>query len=251
MTATVLTTRDGPVATVTLHRPERLNAIDGALLVDLRAALATVHDDPAIRAIVLTGSGRAFCSGDDLRDFDRQVAEARAHVEAIQDVSRQLLLGPKPVVAAVRGWAVGGGLEWMIDCDFAVMAEGTRCFFPEIGLGLFVTGGVTALLPRLVGVAKARQLLLFGERFDAAAALAMGLAWKVVPDADLLPTALAAADRLAALPANAVAALRRALVLGLGATLDQAMAAETAATLAAFRDPTTAGRIARFTRSDG
>ena len=85
-----------------------------------------------------------------------------------------MVLGDTPVIGAIRGWAVGGGLEWVINCDFAIAAEGTRFFFPEIALGVFVTGGVTALLPRLVGLQRARELIMLGERFDAAQALCLG-----------------------------------------------------------------------------
>ena len=85
-----------------------------------------------------------------------------------------MVLGDKPVIGAIRGWAVGGGLEWVINCDFAIAAEGTRFFFPELSLGVFVTGGVTELLPRLVGLQRARELIMLGERFDAAQAQAGG-----------------------------------------------------------------------------
>ena len=104
----------------------------------------------------------------------------RAFIESIQAVTRRLVLGDKPVVGAIHGWAVGGGLEWAINCDLAVFGAGTKCFFPEIRWGMFPTGGVTAILPRIVGLAKTRELLLLGETFDAGDALAMGLAWKVV-----------------------------------------------------------------------
>ena len=102
-------------------------------------------------------------------------------------MTRAIVLGDTPVIGAVRGWAVGGGLEWVINCDFAIAAEGTRFFFPEISLGVFVTGGVTELLPRLVGLQRARELIMLGERFDAAQAQDWGLVWKVVPDAALMP----------------------------------------------------------------
>jgi enoyl-CoA hydratase/carnithine racemase len=248
---TVGAAREGAVAVLTLDRPGRLNAIDGNLLSDLRSALAAAHAEDAVRAIVLAGAGRAFCAGDDLEDFARQAASraaAEAHVRGIQEVSRLLLLGPKPAVAAVHGWAVGGGLEWMIDCDLAIVAEGTRFVFPELAWGLLPTGGATLLLPRLVGLAKARELLLLGERFDAAAALGMGLAAKVVPEADLMREATATARRLAELPSSAVAALRRALALGLAGGIEEALARETEATVAAFLDPATAARVAAFAR---
>jgi enoyl-CoA hydratase/carnithine racemase len=250
MTGTVLSEDAGEgVRVVTLSRPHRLNAIVPELLEDLIAALEAADRDPATRAIVLTGAGRAFCSGDDLKEFGAQAkdeASTRAYVERIQDVTRAVVLGDTPVVGAIRGWAVGGGLEWVINCDFAIAAEGTRFFFPEVFWGVFVTGGVTELLPRLVGLQRARELIILGERFDAAQAQAWGLIWKVVRDADLMPEALALARRIAALPPGPVRDLRRILARRSGGGLEAAMAAETEATVRGFLDPKTAERIAAF-----
>jgi enoyl-CoA hydratase/carnithine racemase len=250
MTGTVLVEDAGDgVRIVTLNRPQRLNAIVPELLEDLIAALQAADRDPAVRAVVLTGAGRAFCAGDDLKEFASQStdeATTRAYAERIQDVTRAMMLGGTPVVGAIRGWAVGGGLEWVINCDFAIAAEGTRFFFPEISLGVFVTGGVTALLPRLVGLQRARELIMLGERFDAAQAQAWGLVWKVVPDAQLVAEALALARRIAALPPGPVRALRRILAHPTGGGLDAAMAAEIEAAVRGFLDPETAKRVAAF-----
>ncbi len=237
------------VRVVTLNRPHRLNAITPELLEDLIAALQAADRDPAVRALVLTGAGRAFCAGDDLKEFGEQSkdeATARGYIERIQDVTRAMLLGDTPIIGAIRGWAVGGGLEWMINCDFALAAEGTRFFFPEISLGVFVTGGVTELLPRLVGLQRARALIMLGERFDAGQAREWGLVWKVTPDAELMPEALALAHRIAALPPEPVRALRRILARRASSGLEAAMAAETDATVRGFLDPETAKRVAAF-----
>jgi enoyl-CoA hydratase/carnithine racemase len=248
MTATVLTeTVDGGVRIVTLNRPHRLNAIVPELLEDLIAALRVADRDPAVRSIILTGAGRAFCSGDDLKDFAAQAGDeptARAYIKRIQDATRAIVFGDKPVIGAIRGWAAGGGLEWVINCDFSIAAESTRFFFPEISLGVFVTGGVTELLPRLVGLRRARELIMLGERFDAAQAHAWGLIHKVVPDADLMVEALALARRIAALPPGPVRDLRRILARRTG--LEAAMAAETDATVRGFLDPDTASRVGAF-----
>ena len=248
MTNTVLTeTVEGGVRIVTLNRPQRLNAIVPELLEDLIAALRA--GDGNVRCIVLTGAGRAFCAGDDLKEFGAQVADpasTRAYIERIQDVTRAIVLGDTPVVGAIRGWAVGGGLEWTINCDFALAAEGTRFFFPEVSWGVFVTGGVTELLPRLVGLGRARELIMLGERFDAAQARDWGLVHKVVSEAALMPEALALARRIAALPPGPVRDLRRILARRAGGGLDAAMAAETDATVRGFLDPETAKRIGTF-----
>ncbi len=249
MSDTVISHCTEGVRSIALNRPERLNAINPELLGELRAALAAGNADPETRVMILRGEGRAFCAGDDLKEFDRQVgseAETRAYIESIQDITRELVLGDKMVIGAIHGWAVGGGLEWVINCDLAILAEGTRCFFPEISLGLFVTGAVTSLLPARVGLTKATELILFGERFDARAALEMGIAWKVVPEAELTAAAEATARRIAALPQHAVAELKRVMARACRGGLQDAMALETEATLKGFLHPTTAKLVAEF-----
>ncbi|MGE3874474.1 MAG: enoyl-CoA hydratase/isomerase family protein [Parvibaculaceae bacterium] len=250
MTKTVLSDYLGDgVQKISLNRPHRLNAIVPELLEDLIAALDAANRDAEVGAIVLTGEGRAFCAGDDLKEFNAQAEdekETAAYIERIQDVTRALMLGKRPVVGAIKGWAAGGGLEWVINCDFAIAARGTRFFFPEVALGVFVTGGVTELLPRLVGLARAREMIFLGEKFDADAAKSWGLIRDVVADDALLPAAIDLARRLAALPRERVADLRRILARPERAGLAAAMAQETAATVKGFLDPETARRVAQF-----
>ncbi len=251
MNETVLSSVDGAVRTVQLNRPHRLNAINPDLVRDLCAAIAAGNADEATRVMVLCGAGRAFCAGDDLKEFDSQAeteAEARAYVEAIQAVTREIVLGGTMVVGAIHGWAVGGGLEWVVNCDLVVMGEGTRWFFPETRLGVFVTGGVTTLLPRLVGLAKARELILFGERHDAATAHELGIAWKVVPDEDVMTEAMAAARRIAELPPRAVSDLKRVINRACHMDVEGAMALETDATVRGFMDPEASARAAAFAK---
>ena len=247
MPGTVLSTLSNGVRTITLNRPERLNAIGGTLCADMIAAFQEAARCDRTRVIVLTGAGRSFCAGDDLKEFDLQstsAQSAREHIEAIQKASRAILEAPQMVVAAVHGWAAGGGLEWMIDCDLAILADDARFFFPEVQLGWNVTGGASAILPRLVGMQKARELILFGEKFGAAEAKAMGLAWKVVPRASLMAEAQAAGERIAALPQGAVRDLKR--LLQRAATLDPvaAMAVETEFAVRQMLDPTMRERLA-------
>ncbi|MEO8450737.1 MAG: enoyl-CoA hydratase/isomerase family protein [Gemmatimonadota bacterium] len=250
MTGTVLT--DDPidgVRVMTLNRPTRLNAITPELVEDLTRELNSANQDSRVRAIVLTGAGRAFCSGDDLKDFESQLgdeAKVHAYADRIQAVTRSIMLGEKPVVAAINGWAVGGGLEWAINCDFAIAAEGSHFFFPEVRLGLFVTGAVTALLPRMIGAQKARELIYFGERFDAVQALEWGMLWKVVPEAELLSEAISLARRMAELPPRAVRDLKRIMTQAPSCSLEEVLAAETAATVQGFLDPESAKRVASF-----
>ena len=221
---------DGTVRTITLNRPGRLNAIGGTLCRDLIAAFKEAEFCPHTRAIVLTGAGRAFCAGDDLKEFEaqsRSPESAREHIEAIQAVSRAIVLGPHMVVGAIHGWAAGGGLEWLLDCDLVVMAESTKCFFPEVRLGMNVTGGASTILPKIVGLQKAREMILFGETFDAKEALRLGIAWKMVPDAELITTAYATAERIAALPKNAVRDLKQLMNRACHMDFESAMVLET------------------------
>lgn len=244
--STVLTEDRGPVRILTLNRPERLNAITEQLIADLNAALSAAQADSSVRAVVLTGAGRAFCAGDDLHEYSEQASTreaTQAYVEELQQVTRHIMLGRVPVVAAVHGWAVGGGFEWVLDCDLVVVGESAKGFFPEMGLGLFVTGGITALLPRIVGLSRARQLLMLGERIDSSQMLDWGIAhWRVSDDA-VVDQAIAVADRVAGLSERAVTDLRRIMTTVSVGDLEAAMAAETEATVAAFGDPDAARRV--------
>ena len=147
----------------------------------------TLTHDAATRAIIFTGAGRAFCAGDDRREHvqPKDEAEARDLVEAIQRATEAIIFGAKPVVGAINGWAVGGGFEWAINCDFPLWAESAKGFFPEVSLNIFVTGAVTSFLPALVGLLKAREMLFLGERYDAPTLQTLGVAWRVVPDEEL------------------------------------------------------------------
>ena len=247
--ATVLSAlvEDG-VRRISLNRPDRLNAMNRALVDDVARAFDAANADPATRAILFTGEGRAFCAGDDRKDHRHPGSESEAHelVEAIQQATRAIVLGRKPVVGAIRGWAVGGGFEWALNCDFAIWSEDARAFFPEVELGVFVTGGVTALLPAMVGLGKAREMLMLGDRYTAAELGALGLAYRVVPDRDLETEATALARRLAALPQAALGRMKRVLALTATTDLDRALARETEATVAGFLDPETTRRITAF-----
>jgi enoyl-CoA hydratase/carnithine racemase len=164
---TVLSERDGNgVTTITLNRPDRLNAMNRQLVDDLARAVDDANADALTSVIVLTGAGRAFCAGDDRHDHVHPESEAQAReaVDAIQRATNAIVFGAKPVVGAINGWAVGGGFEWAINCDFPIWAESAQGFFPEVSLNL----RASSLLPALVGLNTAREMLFFGERYDAA-----------------------------------------------------------------------------------
>ncbi|MCQ4628602.1 enoyl-CoA hydratase/isomerase family protein [Shinella sp. CPCC 100929] len=249
MNHAVISTIEGPIAWVKLNRPERLNAMNRQLVDGLSEALAAAEADEGVRAIILHGEGRAFCSGDDLKDLDAQTAseaETQDWVEAIQAVTLQIMQSRKIVIAAVHGWCVGGALEWVINCDFRLFAEKTRWFFPEVTYGLFVTGGVTALLTKQVGPQVTKELLILGERHDAQKALEVGIAWKIVADDGLLDEARQLALTIATRPSAAVADVKRAINDGFHSSLEDAMAQETAATVRGFLSPEAQAKAKEF-----
>ena len=240
--ATVLSDLDEHgVRTITLDRPGSLNAMNRQLIGDVAAAFEDAHADDATMAVVLTGAGRAFCAGDDRKEHRHPADEHEAEelVLAIQRATEAIVFGPKPVVGAINGWAVGGGFEWAINCDFPIWAESAQGFFPELSLNLFVTGAVTSLLPALVGLNTAREMLFLGERYTAADLHRLGVAWRVVADDALLDEANAVARRLAALPPRAVRAMKRTLNATATTDLRAALRLETDATVAGFLDPAT------------
>ena len=246
---TVLSSLDGQgVRTITLNRPDCLNAMNRQLIVDVASAFDDANRDAATRVIIMTGQGKAFCAGDDRRAHahPENEAEARGLVDAIQRATHAIMLGSKPVVGAINGWAVGGGFEWAINCDFPIWAQSARGFFPEVSLNLFVTGGVTSLLPALVGLNKAREMLFFGERYSAVELLEMGVAWKVAPEDRLMDKAQQTAERLASLPPLSVRAMKRVLNNVAMGDLHRAMQLETDATVSGFLDPETTQRLKEF-----
>ena len=247
--ATVLSALDDGVRTITLNRPERLNAMNRQLIDDVADAFTDAHEDAGTKAIIFTGAGRAFCAGDDRREHvhPKDEAEARDLVDAIQRATKAIVFGPKPVVGAINGWAVGGGFEWAINCDFPIWADSAKGFFPEVSLNIFVTGAVTSFLPALVGLLKAREMLFLGERYDASALQQLGVAWRVVPDSDLMATANEVATRLAGLPSLAAAAMKRVLNQTASTDLEAALRLETEATVAGFLDPETTRLLQDFT----
>lgn len=220
-------TRDDQIALIHLNRPERLNAVTTGLTEALAAALdrATAED---ARAVVLAGRGRAFCAGHDLKEPEpvETPVQTRVRLEGIQEVTRLIRRFPGPVVAAVHGYALGAGCEFALACDVVVAAEDAQFGFPEVSVGLSVTGGVSRLLPVLVGWARAKELLLLGERVDGAEAARIGLVARAVPSGEHEQVALDLARRMAARPALSLSLAKQVLDHGLDSTLDEAMTRE-------------------------
>jgi enoyl-CoA hydratase len=190
----------GAVATLRLNRPERLNAVSADMYVAMGEALATVETDPGIRSVIFTGAGRAFCVGADLKAHGEGEMDAdarRAYVESAQEVCQRVQELPKPTIAAVNGHAIGAGLEIALSCDFIIVAEDAKLSLPELSLGTFVGGGVSYTLAQRVGLARARELILLGERFSGSEAADMGIATRSLAADRVLAEAEALARELA------------------------------------------------------
>jgi enoyl-CoA hydratase len=187
----------GPLALITLNRPDKLNAISLATVDELHAAIAAAADDPAVRVLAITGAGdKAFAAGSDLAEVvHRDLNKALAPI--VQGVAERLERCPKPTIAAINGICFGGGLEVALGCDLRVAGRSARFATPEGKLGIIPGGGATQRLPRLVGRAWALDMLLMGEPIDAERALHIGLVTRLVDDADLLATVQRMAEHLA------------------------------------------------------
>lgn len=198
------------VATVTIDRQEKLNALNPEVISEIDAVFAELGDDPAVRAVVLAGAGeRAFVAGADIGVLAKMDPIGGVEVSRTgQEVFRRIERFPKPVIAAVGGYALGGGCELALACHLRVASEKARFGLPEVGLGIIPGYGGTARLARLVGLGRATELVLTGEMIDGARAGEIGLANMVVPHADLMERARGLAARIAA---NAPIAVRLAL----------------------------------------
>ncbi len=216
------------VATVTLDRPDALNALTIPLKEALRATFEGLGDDPAVRALVLTGAGRAFCAGQDLRE--RLEPDALPLAEEVRARYNPLLLAMrrlgKPIVGAINGIAAGAGASLALACDIRIAAEGASFLLAFGRVGLIPDTGATWLLPRLVGGAKAAELALTTEPLSAADAERFGLVARVVPGDDLLAEAQALAARLAAGAPIALALTKEALELAWESTLEEQLETE-------------------------
>ena len=225
---TVLFTQSDGMAEIRLNRPERLNAVTQQLYDDLNAALTQAEKDPEVHIILLTGEGRAFCVGADLKEHKagRTAFDRRQYLAGEQAVCKRLLTLKKPVIAAVNGYALGAGAEMAIASDFVVMAESAQIGLPEVSIGNFLGGGITWLLPRMVGMAKARELVFLGERINGAEAVRIGLANRVFPDATFREEARAFAQKVAEKAPFSMELAKKQLNFAAESTLEAALVAE-------------------------
>jgi 2-(1,2-epoxy-1,2-dihydrophenyl)acetyl-CoA isomerase len=231
MTDDLVVERSGAVTTVRMNRPESMNSLSQALkdaLVDVLAQLAV---DETVRAVVLTGTGRGFCAGQDLREHAARLQAGAAAplstvVEHYNPIVESLVGMPKPVIAAVNGMAAGAGAGFAFACDLRIAAESARFLLAFAGVGLSLDSGVSWTLPRLIGSARATALALLAEPIDAQAAFAMGMVNAVVPDENVLVAAQELATRLAAGPTVAYAAIKQAITYAGASTLTDALTRE-------------------------
>jgi enoyl-CoA hydratase/carnithine racemase len=224
--------KDG-IATLALNRPDRLNALGDTLREDLHHAVGKVAADEDVRVVVITGVGKGFCAGGDVKAMHegKQAGAARPVLEKIAPLRDQVLLAlrdaPKPVIAAVNGPAAGAGMNLALACDIRLASTTARFGQTFVRRGLHPDWGGTYFLPRIVGLAKAAELIFTGEIIDAAEALRLGLVSAVYPPEDLMPAAYVLARKVADGPPLAIRLARRALYHNQEVDLRQALEFET------------------------
>ncbi len=247
----ILVERDGALGWIRINRPERLNALVPQMRADLDAALATLESDPDVRCVILTGAGRAFCTGGDIsamaelvqnRDFAALEREVRAGARVIERIDAM----SKPVLAAVNGPAAGAGAALALACDLRVASESASIGFGFARVGLHPDWGGTYFLPRLVGPAVAAELIYTAGMIGAERAERLGLFNRVVSAAELEPSARGLAGQIAGAPRDVISAAKRSLRRSLETSLPQMLELEIEAQIAAFRSPDFQEGIAAF-----
>lgn len=225
--ATVLYEKDGPLALVALNRPTRLNAYNVQMRDDLYQVLQAVRDDPEVRVMILRGEGPAFSTGGDVTEFGSAPSPVAAReIRWRRDVWGTLLSLPQPTIAAVHGYAVGGGMEMALLCDLCVAADDAVFFLPETGLGMIPGVGGTQTTPRAVGLGRALDMVLTGKRVNAEEAWRIKLVNRVVPRQTLLTAAKALAYTLAQCDRTSMVLAKRAVRQGADLGLADALELE-------------------------
>lgn len=222
----ILYEKRGQVGIVTINRPQVLNAMDTPTINEIRDCFGKMQEDKDIRCVIMTGTGKSFCSGGDIYEeaglsvigFNYFCGNGQNFVESMENFKC-------PVIAAINGWALGGGLEFALACDFRIAAEGAKLGFPEVTLGVLPGWGGTIRASRLCGPGWARRLVCSGEKITARKALEIGLVEELVPDDKLMETAMALAEKIADNPPIAVEFGKRSVNNGM--EVDQHRAMET------------------------
>ncbi len=224
---TVLTQVAGRVATVTINRPEKRNALNQETRAGIIAALDQLERDPAVRVVIVTGAGdKAFIAGADIAEF-----EGRSPVDQYREMGEWSVYQaadrfPKPIIAAINGFCLGGGCEFAMACDIRIAGDNAKLGQPEINLGIIPGGGGTQRLPRLVGLGQAFRLLYTGDLIDAAEALRIGLVDQVVPAGELMTQVRALADKIASKSPVALSLMKEAVRASVRSPLDDGLRQE-------------------------
>jgi len=214
---TILYEKRSSVAIITLNRPEVLNAMNRQLWIDFESALDTAIRDREIKVLVITGIGRAFSTGADLKESKtRTLEDYRAYLVGLQEVSRRIIRLEKPTIAAINGYALGSGYELALACDIRIAADGAKIGSPEAKVTSSVTGGALRLLQDLVGPGKARELLFTALYIDGVEAQRIGLVNKAVPGERLMDEAMNMAEAISANSAFSIAMIKKGLLMASG-----------------------------------
>lgn len=212
------------VAVIRLNRPQVLNAMNKQLWLDMHSALEDARADDGIKVVVLTGEGRAFSTGADLKESKTRSIEAyRDYLTSLQEVTRTIIRYEKPTIAAINGYAIGSGYELALACDIRIAAEEAQIGSPEAKVTSSVTGGAFRLVQNLIGPGKARELLFTAESIDGKEAERIGLVNRAVPQEDLMETVMQMAAKIAANSAFSLKMIKKGLNLALGETSLEAL----------------------------
>jgi len=209
---TISLTQEGAIGILTLNRPEAMNALNDELIGELNQAIDKIAQDDKIRVLIVTGGDKVFAAGGDIKAMLKCGPwEAKNYVSPIHKAFNQIADLPKPTIAAITGFALGGGVELALTCDFRIAAENAKFGFPETNLGIFPAAGGSQRLPRLIGMSKAKELMFTGDTIDAAAALSIGLLNQVVVKEEVMEQAIKLAKKLAAKPPLAIKNLKESM----------------------------------------
>ncbi len=229
----ILYEKAGHIAVIQLNRPQVLNAMNRRLWQDFQAALEDARNDPRVKVLIITGAGRAFSTGADLKESKtRSLADYRDYLEALQEASKKIIRFEKPTIAAINGYALGSGYELALACDIRIAAEDAQIGSPEARVTSSVTGGAMRLLQDLVGPAKARELLFTAKNIDGKEAERIGLVNRAVPGDALMKTALEMAGEIAANAAFSIRMIKKGVLMAKEVSLDALMEYEVEACLA-------------------
>lgn len=222
---TMVFQRNGPVALITLNRSQKLNAINSQFIGELQRILQTIEEEPSVKVVIITGTGKAFSAGADISEI-QHIVNPREALEFNRKINRLLNYMedlPNPIIAAVNGPALGGGCELSMACDFRIASENAMFGLPEINIGVMPGAGGTQRLPRLVGQTKAKEMLFLGEPIGASEAFRIGLVNKVVPSDLLIKESFRLAERLAQKPFVSLSLIKDAVNKGSGLDLKSAI----------------------------